>query len=80
MRIHIDGSAAGDSDFLLLINTWTDKVDFSVFPADSGKQWYRLIDTAEWAEVHNNIWPDDYTPINGGYSVGPWSIVVLEAR
>lgn len=80
MRIHIDGSAVGDADFLILVNTWTDKIDFTVFEADAGKRWTRLIDTAAWAEIHNNIWPNDTTAISGVYSVQPWSIAVLQTR
>ena len=80
MRVHIDGSSVGDSDFLILINTWTENIDFSVFAADQGKKWHRVIDTAHWAEVHNNFWKNDTTEIVGNYKVLPWSIVVLQAK
>lgn len=80
VRVHIQGSNVGDSDFLILINTWTSKVDFSVFAAPGGKQWKRIIDTSSWAEVTNNFWTTNQETVSGSYGVNPWSIVVLEAK
>lgn len=80
VRVHIDGSSVGDSDFLVLINSWTDKVNFTLPNADSGKRWYRVIDTSSWAESCNNFWPSDTSSFSGIYGVNAWSIVVLQAR
>jgi len=80
VRVHIDGSTDGDCDFLLMINTWTDKVDFSIPNPDSGKRWYRIIDTATWAENVDNFWANDTNAFSGVYTVNPWSIVVLQSR
>ena len=80
VRIHIDGSSVGDSDFAVMINTWTDKVDFQVPAADSGKRWHRVIDNADWAEQYGNFWADDPAAVNDIYTVQPWAVVVLESR
>lgn len=79
LRLQIDGSAAGDCDFLLFINMWTEEVEFSVPPAAPGKRWVRIIDTASWAEPACNSWlPGDAEWIPSGYRVHPWSMVVLQ--
>lgn len=81
--IRIDGSYVSSPDFLLLINTYYNDVNFKIPRADSGKKWVRIIDTASWAESNNNYWtvgtgwsPDpnyDYW-----YGVKARSIVVLQ--
>ena len=78
VKIHIKGSSAGDNDFLLLINTWTDKVDFTI-PV-TGKKWLRVLDTGDWAENCNNFWPNNQAVISGIYGVFPWSVVVLQEK
>lgn len=78
VKIHIKGSSAGDSDFLVLINTWTEKVDFTI-PA-TGKKWFRILDTSDWAEPQSNFWKQDQAAIANVYSVFPWSVVVLEEK
>lgn len=77
--IRIDGSAKGDSDYLLFSNMYTEKVDFTVPVADSGKKWVRIIDTDSWAETDNNWWDEaEAEETTGSYGVNPWSIVVLK--
>jgi glycogen operon protein len=80
VRIQLDGSQVGDTDYLLYVNNWTGIVTFTPPAPDAGKRWVRLIDTAAWAEGHDNFWTDaEATTITGTYDVHPWSIVVLKA-
>jgi len=80
-RMHIEGSKAGGSDYVLFMNMKTDKVDFSFPSAPAGKKWVRIIDTANWAEKETyNTWTDATAwPANGNYGVNPWAIVVFKA-
>ena len=81
--VRIDGSAVGNADFLLLINSYSSDVNFKIPVADANKKWARIIDTAQWAEANDNYWttatawsPDpnyDYW-----YGVKARSIVVLQ--
>jgi glycogen operon protein len=74
----IDGSAIGDHDFLLCVNSGVDKVLFAVPPPRWGRRWRRLIDTASWAETVGNFWTVDRADImEGNYRVNPHSVVVL---
>ncbi|WP_372366030.1 glycogen-debranching protein [Candidatus Uabimicrobium sp. HlEnr_7] len=77
IRIHIDGE--NDTHFLLLINMWREKVDFTI-PQIKERKWQRIIDTAHWAEVHSNIWPQGETTVAGNYTVKPWSVTVLQLK
>jgi isoamylase len=80
VRIQLDGSSIGDSDYLLYVNNWTGTVTFTPPAPDAGKHWVRLIDTATWAESHDNFWTDAQADtITGTYDAHPWSIVVLKA-
>jgi glycogen operon protein len=80
VRIQLDGSQIGDSDYLLYVNMWTGTVTFTAPAPDAGKKWVRLIDTATWAESHDNIWSEaEADTITGTYDAHPWSIVVLKA-
>ena len=80
VRIQLDGSAVGDADYLLYVNNWTGTVTFTPAPADAGKRWVRIIDTAAWAESHDNFWSDaEADTIAGNYDAHAWSIVVLKA-
>jgi len=80
VRIHMDGSQAGDSDYLLFVNMWTAPIDFVAPAADTGKRWVRLVDTAAWAEAEGNVWNEDSAyALSGTYGVQPWSIVVFKA-
>jgi isoamylase len=78
--VRIDSSAAGDNDFLLLINGYTAQIDFSIPAPDGGKTWARVIDTGSWAEGDNNSWdPASAWKTTGGqYGVEANTIVVLE--
>jgi glycogen operon protein len=80
VRIHLDGSAVGDTDYLLYVNNWIGIVTFTMPAPDAGKRWVRVIDTAAWAESNDNFWTDAQADtITGPYDAHPWSIVVLKA-
>ncbi len=80
VRIHMDGSAVGDSDYLLFVNMWTSQVSFTAPAPDAGMKWVRIADTASWAEANNNWWdPATAWTLSGSYGVNPWSIVVFKA-
>jgi glycogen operon protein len=80
VRIHLDGSAVGDADYALYVNNWSGSVTFSPPALDAGKHWVRIIDTAAWAESHDNFWSDaEADAIAGSYDAHAWSIVVLKA-
>ena len=73
---------SGTNKYYMMINMYTENVNFT-FPApSSGKKWTRIIDTASWAETNNNYWADTDTtctyPATGTYGVNAWSIVVLK--
>jgi len=84
-RMHIVGSQAGGSDYVLFMNMWTARIDFRFPSPPSGKKWVRIIDTAHWAEAATmNVWSDAQAwavndPTNAVYGVNPWSIVVFKA-
>jgi glycogen operon protein len=81
VRVHIDGSAVGDVDFMMLINMHHAEVDFHVPPAAAGKAWRRIIDTATWAEEVANVWTGEAAArVAGDYRVDARSVVVLEER
>ncbi|MDB5050820.1 MAG: glycogen debranching enzyme [Fibrobacteres bacterium] len=80
-RVHwrIDGSAVGDTDFLILANMHSEGADFSIPAPEPGKSWRRLIDTAAWAEALGNFWPADKAEaVSGRYWVHPNALVVLQ--
>jgi isoamylase len=80
-RIHwrVDGSAIGDTDFLLLVNLHHEGADFAVPAPRAGKQWRRIIDTDGWAESQGNFWRrQSAEAVSGGYFVHPRSLVVLQ--
>jgi isoamylase len=70
-----DGSPMLDDDFLLLVNAWWERLDFTIPPTRPGQTWLREIDT--------------FDPTGAGSSaaagaadqvvVGPRSVVVLRA-
>jgi glycogen operon protein len=75
--LHIDGSEVGDHDFLLLINMYSEAINFSVGHTNS--QWRRIIDTAGWAEPQYNYWSlDNAESVISSYWVQGFSVVVLE--
>jgi len=80
VRIHIDGSAVGDTDYLLFVNMWTSQVSFTAPAVDSGKTWKRIIDTSTWAEANDNYWSDAAAwALSGAYGQNAWSISVFKA-
>jgi len=80
VRIQLDGSQVGDTDYLLFVNMFSGSIDFTAPAADTGKKWVRVIDTAAWAEANDNFWPEDSAwTLSGTYGVAAWSIVVFKA-
>jgi glycogen operon protein len=80
-QARLDGSEVGDRDFLLLVNMSYDEVRFALPPCDSGDEWARLVDTAYWAEVHDNCWDAaDAMAIEGEYWLKAHSIALFAAR
>lgn len=52
----IYGLSVNDTNFVLLVNMSQSDVAFTI-PADTSRRpWRRLIDTAAWAETHDNYW------------------------
>ncbi|GAA2182695.1 glycogen debranching protein GlgX [Brooklawnia cerclae] len=84
LSVLVDGSSVGGTDYLVLVNMYTQPGRF-VVPGqpDSlrlGLTWRRIVDTAGWAEPVCNVWaPDEAEVIAGDYVVQPWSIAVLAA-
>ncbi len=79
VAIAIDGTAVKDNDFLLLVNTYWEPVQFQVPPAQPGKKWVRVVDTANWSEAEDSFWPsDEATAIFGSYYNHERSVVVLQ--
>ena len=80
VRIQLQGSAVGDSDYLLYVNNWSGTVTFTPSAPPAGKHWVRLIDTATWAESNDNFWTDaTAAAVPNPYDAHAWSIVVLKA-
>ncbi|EPH02959.1 glycogen debranching enzyme GlgX [Propionibacterium sp. oral taxon 192 str. F0372] len=84
LTVLLNGAGVGGTDYLMFINMDVSPLTFKVpgpdHEAGSELSWHRLVDTAGWAECHNNCWnPADSNVITGQYSVEPWSIVVLAA-
>jgi glycogen operon protein len=78
LRLTVDGSGVGDSDFLLLINMYWSERDFAV-PVAEGQRWLRIVDTGAWAEPFGNVWNTATgSEIIGHYTVRPYAIVVLQ--
>ncbi|MBI4863866.1 MAG: glycogen-debranching protein [Candidatus Riflebacteria bacterium] len=70
-----------DRDLLVLVNSAHEQVDYKVPAASGGKAWYRMIDTASWAEAHGNCWAESaQEKIAGSYGLNPRSVVVLVQR
>lgn len=79
LRVHVDASAAGDTDFILCINMFSAPVAFALPALDAEKRWVRIIDTAAWAEAEANCWPSERAAtIGGSYGVNPWSIAAFQ--
>ncbi|OHD14311.1 MAG: hypothetical protein A2Z96_04350, partial [Spirochaetes bacterium GWB1_48_6] len=80
VRIHMDGSAVGDADYLLFVNMWTAQVSYNAPTPDAGKKWVRILDTSTWAESTNNYWPEASAwTLAGAYGQNAWSISVYKS-
>lgn len=68
------GAASSHGDIYIAINSWQSGVTFELPPNHPGKKWYRVIDTAAWAEnnatIQNNI---EKPGEEDGISDGSWS-------
>lgn len=74
----IDGSEFGDSASAIYVayNGWSGNVNFSLPWPGSGKQWYRVTDTATWNEGANTV----ANPGSEALIGGEWTVYGLEAR
>jgi glycogen operon protein len=70
-----------DHDLLVLVNSGHEGAEYRIPGASSGKAWYRLADTAAWAEPKGNFWAESaQEKVSGSYGVNPRSVVVLVQR
>ena len=77
LAIHID---APQEAFWVMINMAPDPVVFELPAAGGRRGWWRLVDTAAWAERELNCWPAGAGEVlEGAQSVAPWSVVVCHA-
>jgi isoamylase len=74
----IDGSEFGDSASAIYVayNGWSGNVNFSLPWPGTGKQWYRVTDTATWNEGANTV----ANPGSEALIGGEWTMYGLEAR
>ena len=80
--IRINGSTvSGGSDYLVFMNMYTEKVEFTIPAAASGKSWVRLADTQNYFESDFNCWNGETAEaaeVSTSYGVAPWSVVILK--
>lgn len=78
--IKINGSSVPNgSDYLMFMNMYTAKVDYTIPEAGAGYSWVRLADTQSYFETDFNCWSSDKViPCAGTYGVAPWSVVILK--
>ncbi len=80
----LDGTELGDpaSSIYVAYNGWSGSVTFTLPAPPPGTGWYRVTDTASWAEGPDQVRPPGgEDPIAGpGYSVHGRSLLVLVAR
>ncbi len=77
----IHDRAASVPSVVLLINCWTSQVSYFLPRLPDGDEWCRVIDTAVWAECHDNCWPlEGAEPVFDSYWVHAHSVVVLMRR
>ena len=82
----IDGSEFGDSASAIYVayNGWSGNVNFTLPWPGSGKQWYRVTDTATWNEGANTVANPGSEALIGGewatYGVEARSLLVLIAK
>jgi isoamylase len=75
----IDGTTVDQGDFALLVNMWSEAIEFKTPPCRAGYEWRRIVDTASWAEPPLNFWPlDEAQKVETSYTAHPYTIVVLE--
>jgi len=61
------------------MNMYTEKVEFTIPAASSGKSWARLADTQSYFETDFNCWDEDKADVvSKSYGVSPWSVVILK--
>ena len=82
----IDGSEFGDSASAIYVayNGWSGNVNFTLPWPGTGKQWYRVTDTATWNEGANTVAVPGSEALIGGewtvYGVQERSLLVLIAK
>jgi isoamylase len=82
----IDGSEFGDSASAIYVayNGWSGNVNFTLPWPGTGKQWYRVTDTATWNEGPNTVVVPGSEALIGGeytiYSVEARSLLLLIAK
>ncbi len=74
----VDGSEFGDSASAIYVayNGWSGNVNFTLPWPGSGKQWYRVTDTATWNEGANTV----ANPSSEALIGGEWTVYGVEAR
>ncbi|MCC6128396.1 MAG: glycogen-debranching protein [Acidobacteria bacterium] len=74
----IDGSEFGDSASAIYVayNGWSGDVNFTLPWPGTGKSWYRVTDTSNWAEGANQF----AAPGSEAYIGGEWYVYGLKAR
>ncbi|MES2671160.1 MAG: isoamylase [Pseudomonadota bacterium] len=74
----VDGSEFGDSASAIYVayNGWSGNVNFTLPWPGSGKQWYRVTDTATWNEGANTV----ANPGSEALIGGEWTVYGVEAR
>ncbi len=82
----IDGTEFGDSASAIYVayNGWSGNVNFSLPWPGTGKQWYRVTDTATWNEGNNTVVTPGSEALIGGeftsYGMQARSMLVLIAK
>lgn len=74
----VDGSEFGDpaSAIYVAYNGWSGNVNFTLPWPGTGKQWYRVTDTATWNEGPNTV----ANPGSEAFIGGEWTVYGLQAR
>lgn len=68
-------------DLFLAINGHHQKVPFQLPKNTQGKKWYRVMDTAAWAEAHGNYWSEaDQEAMGPDYGVSARSMALFLER
>ncbi len=74
----IDGTEFGDSASAIYVayNGWSGAVNFTLPWPGAGKQWYRVTDTATWAEGANQV----ASPGSEALIGGEWTVYGMQGR